>query len=564
MPIKFRFNALTFSDGTQIDVPAESVLAIVGPNNAGKSAALRDLMFTMTVPPGQPDPRRVLPQVEIERDGTPEDLVEWIAETSFVLARPDGRYFRRSGVGPAPESGLRAEWSNASPYMPSLSPFLAFFAAADQRLALLNPSGPYDPVNDAPSHPMQVLFARPELEQELSETAFEAFGHRLTLSRIWGSTLDLYLGEVGVPASVVPTPEYIGAIQSLPTLQAQGDGMRSFMGLMLALITARFRVVLVDEPEAFLHPPQARLLGRKLATSAPGETQVVVATHSLDVLQGLLDPVDASVAVVRVVRDGHMNRAAVLDPDSLREIWDDPLLRYSNVLEGLFHLGVVLTESDADSRFYAAVLDALRDDADLPPHDLLFTQSGGKHRFPLVIRALRAVDVPIVGIADFDVLREERLLREIVEALGAGWDDVQPHWRRVAAAIEPLGAAPLLSTVRDDLERALSAETGPRLSREGAQRLRSAAKADDGWAWTKAGGLAVLPQGDPTHLARELLSTLSDIGLFVVPVGELERWIPEVGGHGPAWVAEVLKQRRHEDVGLAARGFIDGVTAAFG
>jgi hypothetical protein len=29
---------------------------------------------------------------------------------------------------------------------------------------------------------------------------------------------------------------------------------------------------------------------------------------------------------------------------------------------------------------------------------------------------------------------------------------------------------------------------------------------------------------------------------FVVLVGELERWVTAVGGHGPAWIAEVLNQ----------------------
>ena len=106
------------------------------------------------------------------------------------------------------------------------------------------------------------------------------------------------------PASF-PRPEYIAAIRALPLLTEQGDGMKSFIGLMLGLLAGQFQIVLVDEPEAFLHPPQARLLGRKLATEVPRGTQVFVATHSSDVLQGLLDPDDANVTVVRLTRRGH-------------------------------------------------------------------------------------------------------------------------------------------------------------------------------------------------------------------------------------------------------------------
>jgi predicted ATP-dependent endonuclease of OLD family len=108
---------------------------------------------------------------------------------------------------------------------------------------------------------------------------------------------------------------------------------------MLAVRTAQYPIVLVDEPEAFLHPPQARLLGRKLATEGATGTQIVGATHDSDVLQGILDAQDVPVGVVRLVRDGNVNRASVLAPDDLRQIWRDPLLRYSNVLEGLFTAG---------------------------------------------------------------------------------------------------------------------------------------------------------------------------------------------------------------------------------
>jgi hypothetical protein len=194
-------------------------------------------------------------------------------------------------------------------------------------------------MTDAPGQPLQVLFANPEIEKSLSSTCFEAFGIRLTLARVWGSNLRLHLGETDERVTMPATAAYIEALREMPLLQEQGDGMRSFMGLMLALVTAQFPVIVVDEPEAFLHPPQARLLGRKLATDTPKRTQVFVATHDSEILQGLLAPRDASVTVVRLVRDGSVNRASVLRPQELREIWKDPLLRYSNVLDGLFSSG---------------------------------------------------------------------------------------------------------------------------------------------------------------------------------------------------------------------------------
>jgi ABC-type cobalamin/Fe3+-siderophores transport system ATPase subunit len=561
VPFGFRYSRIVISDGTTVELPADGVVVFVGPNNAGKSAALRELHQFLTTQPGLPHGRKVLTDITVSPEGTPDELIEWLENHSFILERHDGRHYRRPNAVVA-DHQARSEWGQA-PWLPTLHAYFVFFGAADNRLGLLGGASAYNPVDEGPQQPMQVLFARPEIERRLSETAFEAFGTKLTLSRIFGANLDLYVGEIDIAPTVVPTREYIEAIQALPMLQGQGDGMRSFMGLMLALTTSQFRVIIVDEPEAFLHPPQARLLGRKLATEAPQGTQVIVATHSLDVLQGLLTPAGANVTVVRLVRDGDVNRTSVLEPDELREIWNDPLLRYSNVLEGLFHKGVVLSESDSDSRYYAAVLDGIRDEQALPPHDLLFAQSGGKHRFPLVIRALRAVSVPVAVVADFDVLREEPLLRQIAVALEGDWEQIRPLWNPVAAAISAMGNAPTLVTAREAVTEVLNAAEGSRLSRDDAQAIRDATRVDDGWGRVKQGGLAMLPQGETSERAALLLNALSELGLFVVPVGELERWATDVGRHGPAWVSEALERNRHVENAEAPREFVTRVTDFF-
>jgi predicted ATPase len=41
--------------------------------------------------------------------------------------------------------------------------------------------------------------------------------------------------------------------------------MRSFVGVLLNAFISKHSVLLIDEPEAFLHPPQARLLAQLFA-----------------------------------------------------------------------------------------------------------------------------------------------------------------------------------------------------------------------------------------------------------------------------------------------------------
>ena len=561
---RFAIGSITFSDQTQLEVPVEGVVVLVGPNNAGKSAALRDIAGHIQRAPGVPPQPVVVVGETLVTEGTEDEFEEWLRAHAFTIQRPDGRYYQRPRANIRWDV-LRAEWG-ATPgqiVRSNLFNFMVLHAAADQRLGLLADSGPYDPTTQAPDQPMQVLFARPELERALSDLAFEAFGIRLTLARIWGTSLRLHVGEVVEPASIPPTPEYIQAVTSLPPLVEQGDGVRSFMGLMLALTTAQFPVILADEPEAFLHPPQARLLGRKLATEAPAHTQVFVATHDSDVLQGILDAEGVAVTVVRLVRDGDVNRAAVLEPERLRELWRDPLLRYSNVLEGLFHRGVVVTESDGDSRFYAAVLNVAREHRGLPPHDLLFTQSGGKQRLPTVLRALGAVQVPVAVIADFDLLESGDLLCELVTLLGGDWDDFATDWHVVKTSIESAGSSPSLTVVREGISEVLDGAAGPSLSRDDAKRIRGITRIDDAWRRAKQGGAAIVPQGDAAQRAQILLEALRNLGIFVVPVGELERWAPDVADHGPAWVSSALEQRKHEDPQSAVATFMELVASHF-
>jgi hypothetical protein len=62
---------------------------------------------------------------------------------------------------------------------------------------------------------------------------------------------------------------------------------------------------------------------------------------------------------------------------------------------------------------------------------------------------------------------------------------------------------------------------------------------------SKLGGVARLPAGDAARAAERLRTNLAGLGLFLVPVGELERWVTVEGGHGPEWVSRVLEGNRH-------------------
>ena len=111
--------------------------------------------------------------------------------------------------------------------------------------------------------------------------------------------------------------------------------MRSFVGVLLNAFISNHSILFIDEPEAFLHPPQAKLLGKMLAKDLPTERQLFLATHSEDFLKGLLDANVTNLKIIRIQRDGAINKVSALNSSDIKSIWNDSLLRHSNVLNGL-------------------------------------------------------------------------------------------------------------------------------------------------------------------------------------------------------------------------------------
>ena len=147
-------------------------------------------------------------------------------------------------------------------------------------------------------------------------------------------------------------------------LDEQGDGLRAFVGVVVALLVVNRGLFLIDEPEAFLHPPQAFRIGEFLATETGNSKQVVAATHSVDFLRGVLSKT-REVTVIRIDRTGSQNTFRRLEPKTLKGLVADPLLSSARVLDGLFYAGAIVVEADRDARFYQSVFKRRFPDVDL-------------------------------------------------------------------------------------------------------------------------------------------------------------------------------------------------------
>ncbi|MFJ8563223.1 ATP-dependent nuclease [Streptomyces sp. NPDC093514] len=342
-------------------------------------------------------------------------------------------------------------------------------------------------------------------------------------------------------------------------MSEQGDGFRSFVQVLLQVMVRPAPIVIIDEPEAFLHPPQARLLGSLLA-GIKGQTQLFVATHSADFLAGVLEAEQARpVSIVRLDRSSGTPAARLLNPDAVQSLLRTPLLRYSNLSSGLFYDRVVLCEAAGDCQFYAAAFDATKDPA--AAHDnTLFLHTSGKAPLGDTARRLRQCGIPTAVIADFDYLRSGLAqavtsLDGVTEHLDADLKCLREH----AAGARSETSAGGFKTKMNELLKGIKASDP--LPDRVLGELTKLAKGGDRWGDLKESGLAGL-HGDPYNAAERLLRAAADFGLFVVPCGELESWVRQVPrGVKAVWSQKVFDDGWHARPTDELKAFCSGIRA---
>ena len=530
------FESITFSDGTTIALKPTDVVVLVGPNNAGKSVALRDLDQHVE----KPFQGIVVNNIELSYSGTLEELLAYIEQFSYEKGDgPDKKFIGyRCSVK---ERRVEYLWFS---HLHEFSQFFCMRLQTETRITDSNPARSIRVLEEAASHPIHMLYSNDDLEQRISDYFRRAFGKDLIVHRLGGQEFPLLVGERLLPQEGEDrlSASYCRRLgDSTEPLKEQGDGMRSFASVILHLLAPITpSILMLDEPEAFLHPPQAKLLGELIAKERSPRTQLFIATHSPDVLNGLLNVAHNNLRVLRIQREGIINRVKELDKEHAREISNDPLMKYSSVLSGVFHERVIICESDADCMFYSSILDLQEVHGDRQP-DVLFVHASGKDRMAKLAKALIELGVAVDIIADIDILREG--IKGIVKTFGGDWKTVQPIVKKIKDAIE--NHKPWLDA--EEIRKAILEKLGgeplqgefPKEKRSGIEAIFKKASP---WDAVKEAGESAIPAGEGTRQFQELQHLCKQIGLWIVPVGELEGFCKSVGGHGPKWVQQVIEQ----------------------
>jgi hypothetical protein len=558
--------SITLRAGSTVKLPPTGVIAIVGGNNVGKSSVLLESCDILR----QVDPRhhvssRVVSSVLARGFGVDSDVLAWLNRYGYVnnvgrVAMP--------GSSPGMDfDEIRRQWQELrkTGLLGRLLDFVVHKSEPSARAGYAQGAGKRNDIADPPVHPMHRLEDDSELLAELNETCQRIFRVALTLDRL-SQNVSFRLGTPAVPAPPVDaiTKEYRDALVELPFLAEQGDGMKSLIGLLLTVLTTPHPVVMIDEPEAFLHPPQAFELGRVLAElTRERNSQIILATHDRNLMAGLLEAQD-QLTIVRLDRSGDRTTAQQLDSASVAALWSDSVLRYSNVLDGLFHRLVVLAEADDDCRFYRAALDALNADQALhvSPSEVLFVPTGGKDGIAKIAAALIALGIRVVASPDLDILDDESKIKKLVEQFGASWQNFSRDYAIATSQFRTVKPQARCRDVLGAVNAVLAQSLDEPWDKTKDQAVRAQMRLSESpWRKLKRYGMEAFDSGQARAAAERLVAGLDEIGICVVRVGELEKFAKEVDvGKGPAWLPAAISAGAH--AGNAAKDHLRRVTAS--
>lgn len=360
---------------------------------------------------------------------------------------------------------------------------------------------------------LQLLFRDNEKREEIRRIVFEAFDSYFVIDPTNVGNLRVRLSPHAPTSEIEEKGIHSDAVRfhaNAQLIEEASDGVRAFIGILAEVIAGDPRILLIDEPEAFLHPSLASKLGYEISRAAhSAKKKVFVASHSPAFVTGCIQS-GVPVNIIRLTYRGGVATARVLPSDKLLAIMRNPLLRSTGVLSGLFYESVVVTEADADRAFYQEINERLlKHKPECGTPNCLFINAQNKQTIPTILKPLRELGIPAAGIVDIDVIKEGGTV--------------------FTKLLDSISVPSIEQSSFNDLRRNLKTEM------------------DNTGRDMKKGGISIL-EADKQEAARNFLQRLGEYGIFTVPGGELESWLKTLGatGHAPEWLINIFEKMKED------------------
>lgn len=550
-------NEIEFNDGTSIKFKSDDIVLLVGANNVGKSRILKDLKDDLN---DSDHEKVVIREVKYKLSNfSNEQLKKYFEEN--ISKETSGNYiFFMDESNSYCFSSCDFESNMGEKYFYKV---LFSFLSTESRLSITRPIKFNSIVDNRSLNIMKGLESNSETIDILNEVLNSGFGKAI---EIYEEYLD---GNIEKKYKIGNSREVIEAIglakrensklmAKMEDLHSQGDGIRSAVAILSSLIVNKHSLFLIDEPETFLHPPQARTLGKRIVELSKNK-QCFISTHSIDFIKGILEEDPSRVKIIKIDRKENSNKFSLVDNESVTEIANDKNLRYTSILDGLFYDKLVLCENESDCKFYSAILE----NTNLTVYqNTLFCAVGGKDQFKKVAPLLNKLNIQYVIIADIDLINNKHNLQQLLNSLEDGcYARIEQAHTKFIEEFEK-GTNSQVKTQQDIKREINTLFDGEKyISVKTVNRIKSVLKNISSFTLLKSGGKNILPQGECICLFNEVRDYLIRHKIYILECGEIERFVSEVGGHGNEWVEKVFEKYSNLDnpVYDEARQFIKKV-----
>lgn len=505
---------VNFSETGALDLDAKGITIFVGPNNSGKSLLLREVESLFIHYPTSTE-LKIVKDFEIHWP-SPHQIEETVNQAHKSKARSEFDHIILTRIN------INSGREDVQLHIPTLKSVANEKSNKNWLLSMYYRSGVirldgrsrFNLTNDQtcgdldlpPQNILSHIFREDSIRSEIRSTIKDAINTNFYIDPTNLGSLRIKISD-----NIINTDEQSinkearQFYKSATYIKDSSDGVQAYVGIITAVLSGEYHTILIDEPEAFLHPPLARKLGKNLASLAEKRNGTLMAsTHSSDFLIGCMQG-SATVKVVRLEYNGGKSRAKSIDQNSLEKLLKNPLMRSANVISGLFYDGVVVLESDNDRAFYNEIYYRLSDGKPEYP-SILFVNAQNKQTIREIIEPLREFGVPAAAIPDIDIIKDG----------GKVWTD----WLKASKIPTALHVG--LGQQRSAIDSMLKA-TGKDMKTEG--------------------GFDLL-DGKDREAADFFFDTLERYGVFPVRRGELENWLPDLGvpGKKTNWAVAMLER----------------------
>lgn len=524
---KVKLKSGSTASSPNLEFNISPITIFVGPNNSGKSVVLReienycrkaqsataDLILSSLefIPKNETEFRSELNKMK--QDPRENEIV---SEGSIIIEKLNAarNRFQRHHF---PEEALVNEAKN--PNNRKLNYYVSFInyetirLDGKSRMSLVIEQKSGD-LQKAPENLLQVLFKDNNLRNEVRRIVFDAFNQYFVVDPTKIGSLRIRLSQTA-PATEEEergwTKKSVDFHSKAKDILDLSDGVKAFTGIIMSIIAGNPKIILLDEPEAFLHPNLSFKLGKEIATSLrSSEKKLFAATHSSNFLMGLIQS-GVPINIIRLTYQNNSATSRILPQEKVLPLMRNPLLRSSGVLNGLFYQSVVVTEADSDRAFYQEINERLLNENDNRGIvNCLFLNAQNKQTVWDIVKPLRELGIPSVGIVDIDIIKDG----------GAVWTKL------------------------------LNSSFIPQPSQQAFHNQRSSVKGlfdSSGKNMKRDGGIEILA-GQNKQAAIDLFDQLNEYGVFVVRNGELESWLLHLAitGHGPNWLIKMFERMKDD------------------